>query len=88
VSPIVGGAAVKGPAAKMLGELGREISARAVWRHYGALIDGIVLDIADAALGKDARADGMAALIVPTVMHDLADRTRLAQAVLAFADGL
>ena len=88
VSPIVGGAAIKGPAAKMLGELGQEISARAVWRHYGDLLDGIVLDVTDAALGRDARVEKLAALITPTVMVGMEDRTRLARTVLTFADGL
>ena len=88
VSPIVGAAAIKGPAAKMLGELGQEISARAVWRHYGDLLDGIVLDVTDAALGRDARVEKLAALITPTVMVGMEDRTRLARTVLTFADGL
>ena len=88
VSPIVGGAAVKGPAAKMLAELGQEVSARAVWQHYGSLLDGIVLDSADAALERQARDDGLAVLVTPTLMHDARDRMGLAQAVLAFADGL
>ena len=88
VSPIVGGAAIKGPAAKMLAELGQAVSARSVWRHYGDLLDGIVLDLADAALAAEARSDKLAALVTPTVMGGLDDRTRLARAVLAFADGL
>ena len=41
VSPIIGGQAVKGPAAKMMRELGLEASAAAVARHYGALVDAL-----------------------------------------------
>src|SRR5579864_702129 len=48
VSPIIGGRAVKGPTAKMMAELGIEPSAFAVARHYGDLLDGYVVDHADA----------------------------------------
>src|SRR5581483_3330238 len=49
VAPIIGGRAVKGPTAKMMAELGLEPSAVAVARYYGDLLDGYVLDEADAA---------------------------------------
>ena len=44
VTPIIGGKAIKGPAAKMMTELGLEVSAAAVARRYLGLIDGFVLD--------------------------------------------
>jgi len=88
VSPIVGGAAIKGPAAKIMRELGLEASALGVARHYGPLIDACVLDHADAALAPAVQALGMAPLVTATVMHSLADRIRLAQEVLAFAQRL
>ncbi len=83
VSPIVGGRAVKGPAAKMLRELGLPVDAASVARHYGDLPDGFVLDDADAAL-----ADGLAipTLVTATVMDSLEDRESLAREVLAFAE--
>ncbi len=88
VSPIVGGAAIKGPAAKMLAELGQEVSVRTVWRHYGDLIDGIVMDTCDARLAADADHDKLAALVTPTVMTGPEERIGLARAVLAFAGSL
>ena len=48
VSPIIGGRAVKGPTAKMMAELGMTPSAAAVARRYGDLLDGYVMDVADA----------------------------------------
>ena len=47
VSPIIGGKAVKGPAAKMMAELGCSQKARAVAVHYEGLLTGYVLDKAD-----------------------------------------
>ena len=85
VSPIIGGRAVKGPTAKMMRELGLEVSATAVARHYGDLIDGYVLDHADAA-----SAGGLAVPVslAQTLMQTLADRESLARAVLATADAI
>ena len=88
VSPIVGGRAVKGPTAKMMAELGREVSATAVARHYAGLIDGFVLDRADAARRGAVAALGQAVLVTDTVMRTLADRERLAAEVLDFARSL
>ncbi len=82
VTPIIGGQAVKGPAAKMMQEMGLPVTARAVADYYGDLIDGFVYDQQDAG-----SLDGlnMACLCVDTWMHTLADRRRLAQEVLNFA---
>ena len=88
VSPIVGGAAIKGPAAKIMAELGIEVSATAVAEHYRGLIDGIVLDHTDAALRGEIEALGMAVLVTQTVMKSGADRAALARDCLAFADVL
>ncbi|MFT3721121.1 2-phospho-L-lactate transferase [Pseudorhodoferax sp.] len=85
VSPIVGGQAIKGPAAKIMRELGHAPSALEVARHYRGLVDGCVLDHADAALSEDVAALGIAPLVTATVMHAREDRARLAQEVLAFA---
>ena len=52
VSPVIGGRAVKGPTAKMLHELGLEVSAAAVARHYHDFLDGYVIDDADAGMAK------------------------------------
>ena len=82
VSPIVAGRAVKGPAAKMMVEMGQEASAATVAGHYGELIDGFVYDERDATL---AVGDGLALLCVDTIMNNPADRERLARGVLDFA---
>jgi LPPG:FO 2-phospho-L-lactate transferase len=88
VSPIVGGVAIKGPAAKMMAELGMPASALAVARHYQGLVDGLVIDHADAAEAAEIRALGMAVLVTATVMRDLEDRKALARDCLAFATDL
>ncbi|MCS6947509.1 MAG: 2-phospho-L-lactate transferase [Steroidobacteraceae bacterium] len=82
VSPIVGGRALKGPTAKIMSELGYEVSARAVAEFYGELLDGFVLDTVDAALA--ARLP-LPTFIGATVMQNLDDKRRLAADVLRFA---
>ncbi|MCK9487462.1 MAG: 2-phospho-L-lactate transferase [Dehalococcoidia bacterium] len=92
VSPIVGGAAVKGPAADMLRSLGHEVSALAVASLYRGLVDLFVLDAVDEALLSEVRALGMDALAVDTMMTGDEGRERVARNVLAAAgfdaDGL
>ena len=81
VSPIIAGQALKGPAAKMMGELGLEASAAAVAGYYGHLIDGFVYDQQDAGMAAE---DGLALLCADTVMGDAAGRERLAREGLGF----
>ena len=81
VTPIVGGGAIKGPAAKMMRELGQMISPLTVVDHYADLLDGFVLDIQDDVLQSSCR---MPALVTDTIMGDLDSKARLAQAVLDF----
>lgn len=85
VSPVIAGQAVKGPTAKIMRELGLDVSAVTVARYYDDLIDGFVLDEADAALA--AQID-VPVLVTPTLMRTLDDKQRLARDVLAFADSL
>jgi LPPG:FO 2-phospho-L-lactate transferase len=85
VSPIVGGAAIKGPAAKMMGELNLPASADQVATHYGDLLDGFVLDQRDAGLES---AIHVPAVVAQTVMVTLADRVDLADTVLEFLQRL
>ncbi|MCB8987356.1 MAG: 2-phospho-L-lactate transferase [Ardenticatenaceae bacterium] len=82
VSPIVGGQAVKGPAAKMMQERGLPVSATAVRDYFGDLLDGFVYDVQDA--GAENPPAGLT-LCVDTMMHNDADRRRLAQDVLSLA---
>lgn len=88
VSPIVGGAAIKGPAAKMFAELELPSSALAVAEHYGDLLDGFVIDAVDAAYGPAIERLGIAVLTTQTVMKSLDDRIALADDVLRFAASL
>jgi LPPG:FO 2-phospho-L-lactate transferase len=85
VSPIVGGQALKGPAAKMLAELGREVTAASVAAHYARLLRGFVLDEADSALKPSIEKDALQVLVTNTIMRSDADRARLAREVLDFA---
>lgn len=88
VSPIVGGEAIKGPAAKILREMGREVSALEIARHYRALVDGIVIDDLDAALKRQIEALGLNVVVTNTIMRSRADRSQLAEAVIGFAADL
>ena len=85
VSPIVGGVAIKGPAAKMMTELGMPASAAAVARHYGDLLDGFVIDTSDGEHETEIASMGAEVLVTQTVMRDLADREALAHDCMAFA---
>jgi LPPG:FO 2-phospho-L-lactate transferase len=83
VSPVVAGRAVKGPTAKMMAELGLSVDPLTVAAHYRGLIDGYVMDAADAPMA------GMLDLPVETtrtLMQSLDDREALASAVLDLAD--
>ena len=88
VSPIVGGRAVKGPAAKMFAELGIEPSALAVGRHYQGVIKGLVIDIADQRQEAAIRALGIEVLSTAALMTTAMDRRRLAHDVVKFASRL
>ena len=86
ISPIVGGNALKGSAAKMMTELGHEVSARSVALNYYRLIDGFVIDSEDIALEEGIRASGFEVLATKTFMRDTHDRIALATDVLALAE--
>ncbi len=88
VSPIVGGRALKGPAAQMLATLGHEVSAVGVARLYADLIDGLVIDEVDRDLLLEIELIGPRVLIAGTVMGGEDDRRRLATEVLGFASTL
>ena len=76
VSPIIGGRAVKGPTAKMMRELGLEASAAGVAARYGDLLDGYIVDHADAdGIGNV----GARVTIAKTLMTSLQDRETLAR---------
>ncbi|NMG76465.1 2-phospho-L-lactate transferase [Aromatoleum diolicum] len=85
VSPLINGAAVKGPTAKIMAELGLPVCAPEIARHYGDLIDGFVLDERDAALADQI---DIPVCLADTLMKDIDDRERVARASLAFAERL
>ena len=82
VSPMIGGRAIKGPTAKMMAELGMTPSAGAVARRYGDLLDGYVVDYADAGSGGGIVPGSRSA---QTMMTTLDDREALARTVLGAA---
>jgi len=88
VSPIVGGQAVKGPAAKMLDELGLDVSAAGVARRYRGLIHGFVMDQQDEGLAGDVRSLGLEVAVTQTIMRSDADRASLARDCLDLLDRL
>ena len=88
VSPIVAGAAIKGPTAKMMAEARIPISALGVAEHYGDLLDGFVIDAADADQAREIERLGIAVHATQTVMHSLQDRILLARSTLEFASRL
>lgn len=92
VSPIVSGVAIKGPAAKMMSELGVPATAAAVAQyyaeHYGDLLDGFVLDSTDADGVEQVERLGVKPLVINTLMKSVDDKKQVARDVLAFADCL
>lgn len=87
VSPIVGGEAIKGPAAKIMKELDAEVSALGIARWYAGLVGTLVIDRADEALAPAIEALGMRAAVRETVMRDAAGRARLARECVALVRG-
>ncbi len=85
VSPIVGGAALKGPADRMMVELGHEASVVGVARLYRDIAGTLVIDPADAHLAADVVAAGMRCVVQPSIMSDPAIGAALARVVLAAA---
>jgi LPPG:FO 2-phospho-L-lactate transferase len=85
VSPLIGGRAVKGPTAKIMGELGLAADTASIARHYAGLIDGLVVDGSDAA---EAHALGLPFAVTGTLMRDDDDRERVAHIALQLADRL
>jgi LPPG:FO 2-phospho-L-lactate transferase len=88
VSPIVAGAAVKGPAAKMMRELGLQPSPVTVATHYRSIVTGLVIDRADSSFVAAVEDLRMAVCVTDTLMRDAPDRRRLARECLEFARSL
>jgi LPPG:FO 2-phospho-L-lactate transferase len=88
VSPIIQGQCVKGPTAKIMAELGLDVSALSVAEHYSSLIDGFVLDTMDEPLAKAVSALGIMVEVTDTIMQTLDDRQRLARRTMALLERL
>ncbi len=86
VSPIVGGKAIRGPAAKMMEELGYESSAFSVAQMYQDLCDVFVIDNADKGYVQLIQELGLRVLCTNTIMLELEDKIRLAQEILDYAN--
>ncbi len=84
VSPIVAGLAIKGPAAKIMAELGIPPSALSIAEHYRAIATAIVIDTADSGVSASIQELGMAPLVTNTIMKTDTDKTRLAGEIIAF----
>ena len=82
VSPIVGGAALKGPADRLLAELGHERSVVGVAGLYAPIAGTLVIDPVDEHLGPAVAAAGMRPLVVPSVMTDPHVAAHLARTTL------
>lgn len=85
VSPIVGGAALKGPADRLLRELGHEPSVAGVARLYAPIASTLIIDPADESLAGDVEAAGMRCVVTPSVMSTSEVATQLARVTLAAA---
>jgi LPPG:FO 2-phospho-L-lactate transferase len=93
LSPIIGGAPVRGMADACLDAVGVATTADAVARHYGnrrdgGLIDGWLVDEVDAAVVDGLLADGIATRAVPLLMRDVAATAAMAEAALDLATTL
>ena len=79
VSPIIGGKALKGPAAKMLEELGHDVSCVGVAAQYVGLCDVFIIDEEDCAAGPRIEELGMRVEVTDTIMNTEEDKVRLAK---------
>jgi LPPG:FO 2-phospho-L-lactate transferase len=82
VSPLIGGATVKGPAARMLSELGHAPSAAGVVSVYGELIDAWLIDPVDVELSADIAAQGATPIVADALMRGRRGEARLARVLL------
>ena len=83
ISPIIGGRALKGPAADMLKDLGHQVSTLGVARIYSDFLDCFVLDRVDIALEQDIQRLGIRPIVSDTVMTNIESKVRLADEVMA-----
>lgn len=85
ISPIVGGAAIKGPAVQLMQGLGVETSALGVARLYQDILDVFIIDTIDRALQPAIEALGLTVVVTDTIMRGAAEKAALAQTALQAA---
>jgi len=83
VSPIVGGAPVKGPADRLMAPLGIEVSCVGVARNYAELCGSLVIDAVDADRAEEVEAAGVHAVVTDTMMRSPEIAAALAARTLA-----
>jgi len=83
VSPIIAGAALKGPADRLLRELGHEATVVGIARLYAPLVATLVIDEADAEHAAAVEAEGLRCVVAPTIMRGPAEAKALAEVVLS-----
>jgi LPPG:FO 2-phospho-L-lactate transferase len=88
VSPIVAGRALKGPALKMMQELGIEATVVGIAKHYQRFVDGIVIDTGDIALKSLIESLGMRVFVTDIVMRNASDEEAVARNAVKFARDL
>ncbi|HEX5367175.1 MAG TPA: 2-phospho-L-lactate transferase [Acidimicrobiales bacterium] len=87
VSPLVAGRALKGPADRLMRELGHDDSVVGVARLYAPVAGTLVIDRADAHHADAVRALGLRCVVTDTIMHDADDAAALCTVVLARREG-
>ena len=85
LSPLIRGKAVKGPADKLMRELGHDVSARGIARFYEGLIDGLMIDEQDR---KEADSVGVPVRVTRTLMQNDVEKTRVANELLEWVEGM
>ena len=86
VSPIVGNDAVKGPAGKIMAELGKEVSSVEIARLYQDICDVLVVDCRDENLVCQIEEMGIMPLVTSTIMETEEDKVVLAKEILALVE--
>jgi len=88
VSPIIGGDSVKGPTAKIMEEMGLEVSVMTIANHYENLIDGLIIDNTDEEYIQAIESLGIRVKVSNILMQDSDDKTTLAEETIEFLNEL
>lgn len=86
ISPIVGGVAIKGPTAKIMSELGLEVSPRTIADHYGSVINHLIVDNADEKIANEIQEKGLGVTVCNTIMKSEQEKVALARQVIAVCE--